>query len=490
MRRGTRRATGLVVFAAACAMTIAGMDPASGTVASQAAHGSKLVVTPHEAPEPPTAPFNPHADLSAISCRSDKVCVATGNLRFAGHHPWGQLDTYAKGKWTSVRAPMPATTRPGLRNLRDVSCVAASACIAVGGYRGNGAFNGLIETRSGSTWKPRTAPVPTNADGDSLGSLFQVSCAVDGTCVAIGDYMPAGTISDSVLETRSGGSWTATAAPLPTGSELTMHSYVQLNGVACALGGSCVAIGEYGGSSPVPLVEILSLGSWTAMPIQLPTGAAATANVVLDDVTCSPNEVCVVTGTYLDDKGQTQGLLDVGSNGRWKSTTAPLPAGTKAKTADLNLGSVACSPTGQRCVAFGNYFVGKAARILVETRRHGRWTAEGLVNPTTAAPDESTRLAQVTCPGAGFCIAVGIAFDYADGGIHIVIYDSTSGGWHQVRHLRLPANAEPHSSHGLEAVGCWSDRHCAAVGQYNAPSKQTKKKRSRNSYQGLIETVR
>ena len=96
---------------------------------------------------------------------------------------------------------------------------------------------------TGPAWAGSTAPVaglnpaPTAPTGDGV-VLGSVSCPAAGSCVAVGHYTSQTPDTVPLIETLSGGTWTATAAPVtglnPPAGNLGVH----LTKVSCAAAGS------------------------------------------------------------------------------------------------------------------------------------------------------------------------------------------------------------------------------------------------------------
>jgi hypothetical protein len=74
-------------------------------------------------------------------------------------------------------------------------------CAAVGGFRDtHGTLQGLIETRSGGTWTASDAPLPANAATNPKVSLLNVACSNAGSCMALGAYTDMNGNERSLIE--------------------------------------------------------------------------------------------------------------------------------------------------------------------------------------------------------------------------------------------------------------------------------------------------
>jgi hypothetical protein len=253
-----------------------------------------------------------------------------------------------------------------------LACPSAGGCIIVAtnfyanptnGNRVEG--HALIETQSGGTWTPTEAPLP--ADAASTGnqaSLEFITCNGPGACTAVGQYTDASGSTQGLIETLANGTWTAARAPLPADA-VTQHQDATLFGISCAASGACVAVGDYtgSGSTSQALIETLtngSPGSVKAQSLHRQRGGE------LFGVTCTAPGSCVAIGEYFV-AGGNQGLIATqAADGRWTQSEAPLPANAATASPSTYLYAVAC-PTTAHCVLVGSYTdSAKGGHVLIE----------------------------------------------------------------------------------------------------------------------------
>lgn len=252
----------------------------------------------------------------------------------------------AGGSWTAISPQLPgnADSSSQYNYLNSVSCTGSNACTAVGGYVSGGDEYGLGLILSGGGWSPaELQPV-----GD-LGEDGAVSCA-GSSCLATGDY----NTNQSVIQATSNGSWNGEiATPLPAGNSGSAELY----GVDCATSASCVGVGEYytTGTITEGLIDYGSGTTYTAQEAPLPSDKN-TSNPIgdLKEISCGSAGACVAAGSYKDDSGNTQGLLETESNGggtpSWVATSPQTPgSGTF-----LGLYGISCFGS-YGCVAVGDY---------------------------------------------------------------------------------------------------------------------------------------
>jgi hypothetical protein len=178
-----------------------------------------------------------------------------------------------------------------------------------------------------------------------------LACPSAGECTAVGDYInnqgTSGGYQQPFIDTLSGGTWSATVAPLPANAAIPTsfpfaHPFAALTTVTCPSVGTCTAVGFYADNqvptgADQPLVDTLSGGSWSPTEAPLPVNASATQASILDDVACASAGVCAAVGNYDTSNGR-HGLIDsIGISppppscpGGFAITTAsPLPSATR-----------------------------------------------------------------------------------------------------------------------------------------------------------------
>jgi hypothetical protein len=395
------------------------------------------------APLPADAYSPPDAGLESVSCAGAGSCVVAGSYFDTTRVDQGLLETLSDGKWTATKAPLPAAARsygkPGVA-LSSVSCVSVGRCFVVGSYGDplGPSEQGLLETLSDGKWTATEAPLPADANRSLTAALGTVSCASAGSCVAAGFYNATSVIGQGLLETLSDGKWTATKAPLP--ADANREFVASLGQVSCAVAGSCVAVGLYN-YNPGPktgnwlgqgLLETLSDGTWTATKAPLPADASSYSypNTDLYSVSCAGAGSCVAVGSYDHIgslNGSGQGLLETLSDGKWTATKAPLPADASSYSSTTppgaNLYSVSCAGAGS-CVAVGAYdlFGSDLGQGLLETLSDGKWTA---IKAPVPAGGNVAALFSVSCSENGSCAAAG---SYAGEGNSQDFLEALSGG--------------------------------------------------------------
>jgi hypothetical protein len=384
-------------------------------------------------PLPANAGAVPVASIDVTTCPSPGNCVAAGDYKDTAGHLQGMLEVLASGAWTAIEAPLPANAGTGFQaaDFRAATCVAVGACTVVGGYRDtDNKLVALIETLSGGAWTATEAPLPANTgtdgDGHADSQFYGVACQGAGACVAVGSYVDTSGYDHALIDSLSGGAWAALQAPLPSnaGTDGGGTAYSELLAVQCPSSGQCVAVGDYNDTadSDYPLIETLSGGSWS--PLQGPQ--PPNAGTGIDE------------GSYLND--------------------------------------VSC-PSATVCVAVGQYQdTGAYGYPLIETLGGGAWSAVTGPLPGNAGDDtdlQNAFLQTVSCPTVGNCVAVG---RYKDTNMYSygLIDTLTNGGTWTGTTPQEPPNAGTDAGLSqladLYGVSCSWPGQCVVVGTYQDAS--------------------
>jgi kumamolisin len=431
-------------------------------------------VTASEAPLPANAATDSHAILGAISCATADTCAAVGGYYDASGDLDGLMEVLSDGTWSATEAPLPPIAA-GLQgvHLYSVSCASDGKCVAVGDYVDSLGAHGLVEMLSGASWSALQAPLPADAANTQDGlSLNSISCLNDGHCVSVGAYYDNAGNREGVVLVLSANSWSATEAPLPPDAVASNQSG-WLSSVSCASDDNCVAIGNYTNNESLPitdnpgLLEVLSSGGWTASRAPLPPDATSDEGPSLSSVSCALDGTCAVSGSYtipsLEGGLDNAGLLEVLSGNSWNATEAPVP-GDAAGDPDARMSSVSCSTDGN-CVGIGTYTDSEGYNpALLEVLSGDNWTATTVPVPANASSAASyTELSAVVCPVAGNCVAVG----YFTPGPYEGVVDALSDGSWSVAATSAALGdytmPEALAEWALSAISCSTAGSCAAI---------------------------
>ncbi|HET8752434.1 MAG TPA: hypothetical protein VFM43_07925 [Gaiellaceae bacterium] len=299
------------------------------------------------------------------------------------------------------------------------------------------------------------APVPPKAGSRYLYELNHVACAAAGECVATGELTAPGSALRGVLLVEHGGKWALTEPPLPPDLGAGAKRGVVMGSVSCPAVGRCVAVGtaEAGGQSE-PLVLTQQPSGWREAVLRLPAGANGDG---LGLVSCPSAGNCTAAGNYIDSAGRQHGLLVTESGGRWgPPVTAGLPAnaGTVAEGEAPEIDALSCASAGD-CTAVGLYgdaFGSPQGWLLTETK--GKW-ARGVEAqlPADADYSEGSYLYPVFTLGWVSCASAGNCTalgGYVDRRRNLdgLILTEHGGRWSTGEAAPVPSDAGPSPQEG------------------------------------------
>jgi hypothetical protein len=260
----------------------------------------------------------------------------------------------ASTTWLAVPSPNNGTNGS---ELTSVSCDRANSCSAVGYYYTSmGVSQTLIESWNGTSW----SIVPSPNNGTSNNELNGVSCVSTTSCSAVGYYDTSMGVSQTLVESWNGTSWSIVPSP----NNGTSNN--ELNGVSCVSTTSCSAVGYYDTSMGVSqtLVESWNGTSWSVVP----SPNNGTSNNELNGVSCVSVSSCKAVGSVVSTGIET---LIESWNGRHWSIAASPPTGVPNNL----LSGVSCA-SRSRCEAVGTSFIyahvvtPEMIYTLIEAKRH------------------------------------------------------------------------------------------------------------------------
>lgn len=171
--------------------------------------------------------------LEGVSCTSNRACTAVGDV---GSGASGLFAERWDGTSWSVHILPGRETRD---ELRDVACSSTRACIAVGQFYDKAdVSHPLVERWDGGRWSLQKIPGTASTSIELKG----VSCVSSTACVAVGDASDsAGSSTDmkTLAERWDGTSWKREQTPNPP----TLGNGSSLQAVSCNSSLICTAIG-------------------------------------------------------------------------------------------------------------------------------------------------------------------------------------------------------------------------------------------------------
>jgi hypothetical protein len=355
-----------------------------------------------QAPLPPGASASdPQAILFSVQCPAVGDCVAVGQYTDSSGASQALIEQLSNGVWTPSKLALPGDALTSgydaFAQLSNVVCPTSGSCEADGLYtQGSGGEQALVASDTGGSWSASALPATSPT------TLLSMSCPAAGSCVAVGTSLQGSTWV-GVADTLSGGTWSATTLLLPAGTSSAASIANDDLSVTCAAVGACTVAGTTFDGNFEGLLDTLSGGSWTAWPAPLP-GGVSSPDVQLSGLSCADVADCVATG-FFTSSGVEQGLIETLASGTWSASGAPVPAGTPATTG-VDVLDVACPALGN-CVAEGQTDADGTVNSLFWDLAGGTWTVTAAPLPGNAGTSSDPMFAPFTCPGTGVCLAVG-----------------------------------------------------------------------------------
>ncbi len=417
----------------------------------------------------PTGPNVPvkSSDIYGESCESAAFCAALGSYEDSHNNSYNMLDVLTGTTWTSVEAPVPgpmSTSEPGTE-MYSVSCLPDETCFAVGSYENSaGVDTAFIDTYSAGQWTSMAAPAPADISTvDPSTYLKSIDCTTDGTCVAVGDYLNSVDKGVGLIETYSGGQWSAAAAPATTAAAMTD---VYMSSVSCWSAGDCAATAMYKDAAGDAAETLQSIGGvWSAQDAPLPSNAAdSDQEAFFIKTSCSAGQ-CLAVGAYKRTGDKASPLIAHYLNGSWTVSEGPVPADS-ASPEQAYLKSPSCTPDGG-CSAVGTYFASTdEPKGLITTVNGSSLTSVASPVPADSATSDLAELNGISCLTANDCTAVGGYLPVGSGESPLQVTE-TNGVW-SATGVPLPSNSATgtHVQADFKAVSCTARGACDAGGSF------------------------
>ncbi len=283
------------------------------------------------------------------------------------------------------------------------------------------------------SWTVSTSP----GTGSSFNYLNGVSCASGTMCKAVGDAQNVEGFDRTLIESWNGHTWSHSFSPDVGNYEVDND----LNGVSCISATWCMAVGEQGstvrGSRDVPgtLIEMWNGTKWSITP-------SPPNETLLSGVSCVTASWCIAVGESPAGAGQT--LIESWNGSTWAVSSSP----NENANQDYLFG-VSCVSTTS-CQAAGSYNNGNQS--LIESWNGSTWA----ISTTPIDSSGFTGLGGVSCVSATSCKAVGVSVN------RTLVLSWNGSTWSR---SSTPNNGS--GSNALGSVSCVSTTSCKAVGWYD-----------------------
>ncbi len=372
------------------------------------------------------------SELQGVDCTSATFCVAVGRYDLSATAYWAWSATWNGTAWTQQTVPRPTGAQRS--TLLDVSCSDATNCTAVGGYRNSSGVQVSFAVRwNGTSWTHQTSP---NPEGSSNTVFQNVSCADRGWCVAVGDWLNAGTWQ-TMAQSWNGSAWSLDTTVNPVGS-----TFALLDGVACRI--TCLAVGHSTSAegAETTLGESRPAPEWIQKTLPTPVSEES-----LSDIDCTAANACFAVGL-----GASRARMLSGGSGSWIFYGELRPAGAVFS----QLRGVDCVTGPYFCATVGVYNVSGGSELpyAFTDIDSGEWDVRTVPTPGGA----SAALNEVQCASSTACMAVG---DYKVEGVAKTFATFWNG---TAFSTKTPLNAASSTTNVLTSVACVSASDCIAVG--------------------------
>ncbi|TMC48506.1 MAG: hypothetical protein E6J20_18820 [Chloroflexi bacterium] len=409
---------------------------------------------------PPTAV----GTLSAVSCASPALCYAAGYSTSA-NGPAPLLEEWQGTAWTDVSPAAPAGSVDS--ELGALTC-AEEMCWSVGSASvpDSGNVDALVYELKGGFWTLGSAPVPVGTQVNGFGA---VSCVSATACVAVGSHTD-GAYALGLVESWDGGTWSIVPSPSAGGVDTF------LNGAWCVTALDCWAVGDaedVTGTTATPVIESSDGSRWASIGASAPSTAQVT---VLTGVTCVSATDCwavggsfsssgaVTSGTGTAVAGIEQTLAEHWDGSAWSIVSSP----NNSPADSALLESVSCV-SSRDCWAAG-ITAGNAYSGLVEHWDGAGWQVVASPSPPARSSQPGTAngaLFGVTCVDAQECWATG--YSYLSNGRSNTDFETWLERWDGTSWTTVPSpNPSPFPADALFSVSCSAAGDCWAAGTYGA----------------------
>jgi hypothetical protein len=308
-------------------------------------------------------------------------------------------------------APQAYAAQSNTFSARDISCVSARQCVAVGtGPResSKSEYEVDVTENGGEAWT--VVAVPGHFDG-----LTSVSCWIGISCVAVGGS--SGTNPTVMYSSHRGREWRDAALP-------TRHMVV--TSISCRFN-HCVVVG--GAGSAYALISKNGGLTWRESAFE----KGNTSFGILSSVSCPTVRHCVAVGG-----GLKVGLVTTDGGSTWSRFNVA--------THGWNLKSVTCS-SKRHCVSVGTTVKGQveeAQQIIVESTDGGKSWREAVIPDTVGSG-----LRDVSCARSA-CVAINY-YSGALGGNNLLTSSNAGRSWISNNVLK---------QYSLGSVECMGIRQC------------------------------
>jgi len=334
--------------------------------------------------------------------------------------------------------------------LKGITVIPGGGAWAVGtNIRSAAGSNGLIERRSGRSW--RVVASPDLGPSATASALYGVAAVSATSSWAVGAATDDGVVTQTLIERWNGASWRRVFSPNPGGAP----GVSSLAGVAGYSRSSAWAVGSYITSNIIePMFYQTLIEHWNGKAWrQTASPSPGHADSFLLGVAVSSRSSAWAVGAYEDDNGYAQTLIEQWNGTSWTQVPSPNPGGPLRS--NVLYGVSAISPSN--AFAVGTYVNGRVDETLIEHWNGVRWTR--VSSPNGPNRPAGSFLYSVAAVSASSAWAVGTWF--GAGLDHALIERWNGRVWKRVP---SPNPGGPSDTNLLSAVAARSSRSAWAAG--------------------------
>lgn len=304
---------------------------------------------------------------------------------------------------------------------------------------GSAPLSGLVPSglagATGGTWTTSPTPSPSG----SAPIVNDVSCVSATDCMAVGSVTP-GSGSDEAFAMRwDGTTWTVVTTPEVSSGNTRLLS------VSCPMASFCVAVGTFYDATSARFTWFPTHWDGTTWNV-LSGPQAGTSHNFVTGVSCTGASNCVVVG-YFYDVPRYKTLVQRWDGSSWAADSSPNGG---SSTASNILNSVSCVGAND-CMAVGYRTDGSGQPTIAIRWDGSTWSS---TSPTDGA-GTTNYLRDVWCNTATDCVAVGYSAD-----------DNLATRWNGTTWAaELVPNAVSGRPNRLYSISCTSPNSCVAVGR-------------------------
>jgi len=355
----------------------------------------------------------------------------------------------------SGHGPAPANATTVDSYFRGVAVIPGGGAWAVGTQAPLGPVSkGFIERADGTVW--RLFPSPDVGGASAASELSGVAAASATSAWAVG-AVNDGETTRTLVEHWTGKAWKRTASPNPGGSP----GVSSLAAVSALSPSSAWAVGSFLTSSIVEpmfhqtLVEHWNNKAWRVQPSPSPGPADSS---LMGVSALSPSDVWAV-GTFTDDSGWDQTLIEHWNGSVWKQVKSPNPGGPLHS----NLLFAVAATSQSNVFAVGAYVDSRGDETLIERWNGRSWkqvpSPSGPSGPGTSFLYDVAALPPATAWAAGIYVKAGVD--------QTLIEHWSRGSWKVVR---SPDPGAPARYSFLSGIAVSSPSNAWATGFYQRGS--------------------